>query len=168
MQTEMRAWVGCLACYNNGSLRGDWYDAETAGDVAPEALHGGETDHEELWCMDFEGFPAGQEECSPCEAQELAEKLGAVKHPEAFAAWVANGSGTIDDGREFEDSYCGEYTSEEDYAQELADETGALKDGAQWPYSCIDWEAAARELFCGDYWSASVTGERRVYVFRSQ
>ena len=34
----------------------------------------------------------------------------------------------------------------EDYARELADETGALKDGAQWPYTCIDWDQAATEL----------------------
>ena len=22
---EPRAWVGCLACYNEGNLNGDWY-----------------------------------------------------------------------------------------------------------------------------------------------
>lgn len=34
----------------------------------------------------------------------------------------------------------------EEYAQELAYETGAITDGAQWPYTCIDWAQAAREL----------------------
>jgi hypothetical protein len=32
------------------------------------------------------------------------------------------------------------------YAQELADDIGAIPDGAQWPNTCIDWEQAAREL----------------------
>lgn len=32
------------------------------------------------------------------------------------------------------------------YAQELADELGAIDDAATWPNYCIDWEQAAREL----------------------
>lgn len=32
------------------------------------------------------------------------------------------------------------------YAQELAEDIGAIKPGAQWPYNCIDWERAANEL----------------------
>ena len=34
----------------------------------------------------------------------------------------------------------------EDYAQELADDIGAIPDGYTWPTSCIDWKAAARDL----------------------
>lgn len=33
-----------------------------------------------------------------------------------------------------------------DYAQELAEDIGAIKSDAGWPYTCIDWEQAAREL----------------------
>lgn len=33
-----------------------------------------------------------------------------------------------------------------DYAQELADDVGAIPNNAQWPLTCIDWEQAAREL----------------------
>ena len=49
----------------------------------------------------------------------------------------------------------------EEYAQELAEELGYIKRDVQWPYTCIDWEKAARELqydyslvdFDGiDYW----------------
>ena len=28
--TTPRAWIGCLACYNNARLVGEWFDAETA------------------------------------------------------------------------------------------------------------------------------------------
>lgn len=34
----------------------------------------------------------------------------------------------------------------ERYAQELAEDIGLIKDDAAWPYTCIDWERAAREL----------------------
>lgn len=34
----------------------------------------------------------------------------------------------------------------EDYAQELAEDCGDFDNAARWPYNCIDWEQAAREL----------------------
>lgn len=34
----------------------------------------------------------------------------------------------------------------EDYAQELAEDIGAVPSDAGWPAYCIDWERAAREL----------------------
>lgn len=34
----------------------------------------------------------------------------------------------------------------EDYAQELAEDIGAINDDASWPNNCIDWEKAADEL----------------------
>lgn len=34
----------------------------------------------------------------------------------------------------------------ENYAQELADDIGAVNSDAKWPNNCIDWERAAREL----------------------
>lgn len=33
-----------------------------------------------------------------------------------------------------------------EYAQQLAEDLGYLKDGNHWPYNCIDWEKAASEL----------------------
>lgn len=52
----------------------------------------------------------------------------------------------------------------EDYAQQLAEDIGAISNDHQWPNYCIDWERAARELqmdytcveFDGvDYWIRS-------------
>ena len=34
----------------------------------------------------------------------------------------------------------------EDYAQELAEDIGAIGSNATWPNNCIDWERATREL----------------------
>jgi predicted lipid-binding transport protein (Tim44 family) len=44
-----------------------------------------------------------------------------------------------------------------DYAQELADDIGAIDRNAKWPLDCIDWEKAARELQM-DYTSVEFSG----------
>ena len=51
----------------------------------------------------------------------------------------------------------------EDYAQELAEDIGAIPDEASWPLYCIDWERAAREL-SQDY--AGVDFDGTTYYFR--
>jgi len=33
-----------------------------------------------------------------------------------------------------------------EYAQDYAEDIGAINSDASWPYTCIDWEQAAREL----------------------
>jgi hypothetical protein len=43
------------------------------------------------------------------------------------------------------------------YAQELADDIGAIPEGMQWPLTCIDWDQAARELRM-DYTSVDFSG----------
>jgi len=45
----------------------------------------------------------------------------------------------------------------EDYARELADDIGGTK-GGEWPFTCIDWERAAKELAM-DYTTVSYQGE---------
>src|SRR5436305_14737423 len=92
---DMRAWIGCLACYNEGRLVGEWYDADEASDVTIERVHqdggalltglgtadayrwspGGDDapepealvdNHEEIWVFDHEGFGGLIDgECSP-------------------------------------------------------------------------------------------------------
>jgi hypothetical protein len=45
----------------------------------------------------------------------------------------------------------------ETYAQELAEDIGAIPSDAKWPCTCIDWEQAARELRM-DYTSVEFDG----------
>jgi antirestriction protein len=45
----------------------------------------------------------------------------------------------------------------EDYARELADDIGAIRNDAQWPATCIDWEKAADDLAI-DYASVRFLG----------
>ncbi|APU00330.1 hypothetical protein HOR55_gp43 [Ralstonia phage RS-PII-1] len=48
------------------------------------------------------------------------------------------------------------------YAQEFAEDIGAVEHDAQWPNNCIDWEQAARELRM-DYSSVDFDGETYWY-----
>jgi hypothetical protein len=50
----------------------------------------------------------------------------------------------------------------EAYAQEYAEETGAINANASWPNNCIDWEKAANELQT-DYSSVEFDGETYWY-----
>jgi len=47
---------------------------------------------------------------------------------------------------DIEEAYSGEFRSNEDFAQEMADQLGAIDNSASWPQTCIDWEWAAKEL----------------------
>lgn len=168
MANEMRAWVGCMACYNSGALVGQWYDAADAGDVTLADLHDGKPcpNHgEELWCYDTEGLGGG--ELSPSEVAERADILSHADDADALLAyWRSVGGDLADADDTFADAYCGEWQDGEDFAQDLAEQLGAVDSHTQWPMSCIDWAAAWRELEMGDYFTERCeTGG--VYVFRS-
>lgn len=129
--TRLSVWIGCLACYNGGSLVGQWFPAEEAAEVTPEDLHTNPTSHEELWCLDFECFPAHTGEMSPHTASlwgELYSELGEAQWL-ALLAWVENGSCVLDSGglpnrSSFEGAYQGEWDSFDDYAVQLAEDIG--------------------------------------------
>lgn len=59
----------------------------------------------------------------------------------------------IEEGRSFEE-----------YAEQLADEIGAIDRNAAWPVNCIDWEKAAQQL-AQDY--TTVTYQGTDYLIRS-
>lgn len=65
-----------------------------------------------------------------------------------------------DDLKDFLEAYQGEWSSDEDFAQSMADDIGAINKDASWPNNCIDWEQAARELMY-DY------SEHEGYYFRN-
>ena len=47
---------------------------------------------------------------------------------------------------DIEEAYAGQFRSDEDFAQDMADQLGVLDKNVSWPNNCIDWENAAREL----------------------
>jgi hypothetical protein len=46
----------------------------------------------------------------------------------------------------------------QDYAKQLAEETGAVNSDAKWPNNCIDWGQAAKELLV-DYTGVDFAGQ---------
>lgn len=94
----------------------------------------------------------------------------------AFIAWWQNNWHTDplisdwDESRgEFEDAYAGTWSSEADFAQDLA--TDIWDEGygnrLRWPFTCIDWNDAWEELrIGGDYYS--IRDERGdLYFYRN-
>lgn len=47
---------------------------------------------------------------------------------------------------DIQEAYQGEYSSDENFAQEMAEQLGSIDKNASWPQNCIDWEFAAKEL----------------------
>lgn len=168
----MRVWIGCLACYNEGRLVGEWRDAIDADDVTSEDVHRNVAKdpavlefvamaHEELWCMDLDETQGWlTEECSPMHAAQVARTIESIEDahddPETVLAWADN-LGIRDDiirdeydsaqSDDFRDAYCGTFDSELDYAYELVDGTGMLY-GIDEHIACyFDYQAFARDLF---------------------
>ena len=165
----MRAYIGCMACYNVGALVGQWVDAIDAGDVTIADLHDGKAckhGNEELWCYDTESLGVG--ECSPGEAAERARVLASVDDPDALLAYVSDiGCDLAHAKRKFEEAYEGTHDSGADFAKQLADDLGGMPRSLRWPFTCIDWQAAWRELERGGGFFAVPCESGGVYVFRS-
>lgn len=149
MIESARIYVGTYAKYNNGSIAGAWLDLEnfdTKSDFydACRELHKDESDPE-LMFQDWEGIP--EQFISECglsdEYFDYMERITASHlDAEVFAA-----AADLDIPAEHvEDAYQGEYRSDEDFAEEFAEQLGLVDDSAQWPNNCIDWERAARDL----------------------
>lgn len=49
-------------------------------------------------------------------------------------------------GSDIDEAYQGEFSSDEEFAREMADQLGAIDKNATWPQNCIDWEYAAKEV----------------------
>ena len=60
----------------------------------------------------------------------------------------------------FYEAFSGQWDNDQDFAQELAVDLG-FEQPNEWPYSCIDWEHAAREIMF-DYWESSGFYFRRI------
>jgi antirestriction protein len=143
---NIRIYVGTYAKYNSGSLKGAWIDLEgkDAEDFEDEcrALHSDEHDPEFMF-QDWEDIP--RDLISECHLDpdfwvwmKAIEKIG-------FEAAFAGIECEIP-ADEIAEAYYGHFSSDEDFAQEWAEETGALEGEPSWPFNHIDWEWAAADL----------------------
>lgn len=96
----------------------------------------------------------GQAEAELKEAEAAMETWTDYDEYAALKSFVgeASGYGDWDHGETFiAESYF------EEYAEQLAEDIGAVKRNAEWPYTCIDWKQAAEELKA-DYTSYEING----------
>lgn len=120
----------------------------------------------EYGVMDTDDYPGSSSDLAEIQlAVTVADQenvdIGAV------VAYLQDGGTTSGDawelGNEFREAYAGDWRSFEDYAQDLATETGMLDEGnALYPY--VDWERFARDLSTDGYWTSD--GGIGVHVFR--
>ncbi|WP_286856624.1 MULTISPECIES: antirestriction protein ArdA [Sphingobacterium] len=162
--TQASIYVGTYAKYNDGSIFGKWLKLSDYADrgefyEACAELHSDEEDPEFMF-QDYEHIPKGLiGESWLCENTfEVLEALGNLDDNdlEAFLIWCDNdhkdfSKSDIDELiSDFKDDYVAHYDSEEDFARELVEGRSDLSDFAK---EYFDYEAYARDLFCGSYWS---------------
>jgi hypothetical protein len=102
---------------------------------------------EKAQAMEDDGSDAEDREIAIAEAQEAIDEWRADEGKELARLRKlvedidsVSGDSARDGAALIEDSYF------ETYAQELAEDIGAINRDAQWPNTCIDWEEAARQL----------------------
>jgi antirestriction protein len=126
--------------------------------------------------MDHENYHALiAGECSTSEAVKAADILNELEEDkrEAFGAWVANGSGDMDSGAQFEEAYSGEWDSFRAYSDDYVSITDTLSayDDFGRPVNIerltryFDFDAFARDLE-HDYWTHD-TERGTVLVFNA-
>ena len=168
------AWIGCLACYNEGRLVGDWFNAATADEVTTYDVHGAHSradSHDELWVFDHENIPV-RGEMDPITAAAWGRCLAKVDEQlrPALCAWVesgdyvAEGTGDLPSVSDFEERYCGDWDSFREYAEQLSADIGLLADVPEEIANYFDWSAWTRDLAM-DY-SVYDDPEGGVFVFR--
>ena len=119
--TEPTGWVGCLGCYNNGNLNGEWMTADEAEDIPDNCPKCGS---DEFDVFDTDGglpHPGGHYYSVPSFIAD-ARTIEEADNPEALKAFAAiTGLSLTEAGEQFEEAFIGEYESFEDYVQEMAE-----------------------------------------------
>jgi len=144
-----KIYVGTYAKYNDGSIAGEWLDlADYANNeeffAACRNLHKDEDDPE-LMFQDWEGIPEqyiGESGLS----SDYWEFIDFIENSYLDEVAILAGLDLGIDLDNIEEAYSGTYCSDEEFAQDMAEQCGNLLENPVWPYTCIDWEYAAREL----------------------
>ena len=162
-------YVGTYAKYNSGSLSGMWVDLTTFYDCDDflnfcNALHADEK-YPELMFQDFQNMP----KAFYCESGINAETFGKIndyyklcQHYDKAAvdAYIDYNNNFDMDG--FENDFCGEYDSEEDFSREIVNDCYDLEKQMGHLAMYFDYEAFAHDLFITNY------VYNNGYVFRIQ
>lgn len=112
---------------------------EELADEFPTAYDQEEIDEIQIDVTDWQEIPK--------EYQDLDEVWDYVtacnKHEKEIVDAAIYCGVSLDD---IDEAYQGEYSSDEKFARDVADQLGAIDKNTTWPNNCIDWEYAAKEL----------------------
>ncbi len=169
--TSPALYVGTYAKYNAGSLKGAWLKLDDYSDrseflAACAELHADESDRE-LMFQDCEGFPKlwYSESSAPPDVlwEWLALDDGERLAFEAYAECKGrDDTCTVDD---FRDTYEGTADSAADFAERIAEDTGAIpKDFPSW--IVVDWDATWSCNLRFDYYTGT-DSEGALHFFRN-
>lgn len=160
---DIGVYAACLASYNNGRLHGAWIDLEECSGLE-ELRHAiawvlttSPTPGAEEWAIhDSAGLPGCLSRTEWPDLSELihyTEQAASCSDDDELEAYrlVCDDQGEVVDYDAFRDAYCGCWPGGEQYAMELAHETGAMPDSPSWPVTCIDWGQAWCELTYDGY-----------------
>lgn len=173
--TTPRAFVCCRTCYDERKLVGRWFDAADADKITihdVRAAHSRAGSHDELWVYDHKNIPVSGE-MSPADAAAWGNALNEIDEHlrPALVAWVeagdyvAEGTGDLPCIPDFMERYCGEWSDFDDYARELADDTGLLDGVPEEIANYFDWDSWTRDL-AFDYTTAD-NPDGGIFVFRN-
>lgn len=150
-----RIYIACLASYNNAKLHGKWVDCVDADEVqeaiAEVLKTSPESGAEEYAIHDFEGF--GSFPVKEYSEIETLAKLGAAiqEHGTLIADLHSQlNYDDVDDTLEyFEENYAGCFSSVENFAENILEETGDLNEIPERLRPYFDFEKYARDLEIG-------------------
>ena len=153
---EPSVYVGTYGKYNDGSLCGLWIDLSSFSDYDEfinfcKAIHADEEDPE-LMAQDFECFPRQWYNEGFMDEEDFDHIL------EYSDMCDKHGQEAVDDYMEFhdeldnfEEAYCGEWDSEEDFARHIISECYNLEREMGDLSRYFDYDAFGRDLFDWDY-----------------
>jgi antirestriction protein len=165
---EPKIYVACLAAYSNGYLHGQWIeanqDAECLHQAVKEMLARSPMPNAEEWAIhgyeDFGGVSIG-ESTSFETVSEIAAFI--VAHGELGAGALRYMGGDRENAQQLlEECYRGEFDTEVDFVQSLAEETMNIPDDLAY---YIDYEKMARDWFINDFFSIEVNGKTHVFSY---
>lgn len=168
MSEEIRIYVADLAAYNNGKLHGIWVNACNVLDDILAQIHEMLADSpeglaEEYAIHDYEGFDGYS--VSEYEGISSVHVIACFmeEHPTFGGELLSQFNGNVEEARQaIEDNYCGCYSSVEDYAQQLTEETSQIPEHLA---LYIDYERMGRDMeISGDIYTIR-TNYDEVHIF---
>jgi len=165
-----RIYVASLSDYNAGCLHGRWIDADQSADaiqVEIEAMlaDSSEPIAEEWAIHDVDNF--GGMHLSEYESIERVAELGAAlaANGPAFAAYAEHVGISDADVSGFDEAYCGEWGSFQEYVDDYVEQCGMLDGVDELVARYFDYQAFARDLLFDSFYTAPAPAHG-VYVFR--